>query len=87
MIKGCQKRVIVVKHPDTDAFDEAYFIVSEGKYMKKSDKRTLIGEADRIIKSAGERKNKRFSSRFTLFLSFVAGVLCTICFFWALQVI
>ncbi|MBR5308062.1 MAG: hypothetical protein IKU43_04770 [Clostridia bacterium] len=47
MIKGCSRRVIVIKHPESELFEEAYFIVNP----KKSERRQsdLLAEASRII--------------------------------------
>lgn len=47
MIKGCSKRVVVLKNPKSDIFEEAYFIVREKKVP--DSKGTMIDEANRII--------------------------------------
>lgn len=49
MIKGCSRKVIVVKDPGSDLFEEAYFIVSP----KESERRygDFLLEANRIIQS------------------------------------
>ena len=59
MIKGTSKRVIVVKHPDTELFEEAYFIVKETRRAGKNDTKSLVAEAKRIInrEKEGEKKN------------------------------
>ena len=80
MIKGCSKRVIVVKHPQGDAFEEAYFIVKEGKYKKASDKKHLLSEAEKIL-SGGKNESQRdkkalLLSRLGNVFSFVLGMGC-----------
>ena len=77
MIKGCNKRVIVVKHPQGDAFEEAYFIVKEGKYKNPRDTRSLITAANKIINGEkndlSSRKIERFRSRVSNVLAFLSG--------------
>ncbi len=51
MLKGCQKRVIWVRNPESKWFDEAYFILSdspehEEKTFKEND---MLKEANKII--------------------------------------
>lgn len=49
MIKGCQKKMVIVKNISSDIFDEAYFILKDdGKYdsVKNDD---MISEANRIV--------------------------------------
>ena len=36
MIKGCAKRVVVVRNMDSNLFEEAFFIVKAGQGAKKS---------------------------------------------------
>ncbi len=78
MIKGCSKRVIVVKHPQGDAFEEAYFIVKEGKYKNPKDTRSLITAANKIIN--GEKndspiqKSERFRTRLGNVFAFLLGM-------------
>ncbi len=53
MIKGCTKRVIVVKDVSSDIFEEAYFILrptSANTKVKKSES-DIISEANRIVTS------------------------------------
>ena len=48
MIKGAQKRVVVVKVADSNIFEEAYFVLKRGKGDTGGD---LAREAGRIIES------------------------------------
>lgn len=68
MIKGCSKRVIVLKDTGSDFFEEAYFIL---KPQRESGKcRTdgeFLAEAQKIIKKnlCGEKlSEKRYTSLF-----------------------
>lgn len=51
MIKGCTKRVIVVKNIESDLFEEAYFIVRPMGTKTKSTlcENDFLTEADRIV--------------------------------------
>ncbi len=75
MIKGCSRRVIVVKDPGSSLFEEAYFIVSPKESERKHG--DFLMEANRIIRSktvpesSGKRKR---SGILQLVLGFVAGV-------------
>ena len=78
MIRGCSKRVIVLKHPQGDVFEEAYFIVKEGRYRSKKDTSFLISEAEKII---GEKKKGRLSQRFINVFFFLLGMAVTFIIF------
>ena len=49
MIKGCAKRVVVVKDIDSNFFEEAYFIVKQGS-GRSTREDDYIGEAHRIVR-------------------------------------
>lgn len=51
MIKGCTKRVIVVKDIESNFFDEAFFIVKPDSAKRVSKEADFINEANRIVKS------------------------------------
>lgn len=48
MIKGCQKRVVVVRDVDSTLFEEAFFIV---RPCKKETDATLLTEAGKLLQS------------------------------------
>lgn len=76
MIKGCSRRVIVVKDSASDYFDEAYFILKErfaAQKQSSSCEAKMIDEANRIISenilnkyctpaSVSKKSNLKFSS-------------------------
>ena len=45
MVKGISKRVIVVKSPVSNLFDEAIFILNEGMLSSSVDSENLLREA------------------------------------------
>lgn len=71
MIRGCSKRVIVLKHPQGDAFEEAYFIVKEGHYKSKRDTKFLVSEANKII---GDKKKAPVKERILNVFFFLLGM-------------
>jgi len=89
MIKGCNRRVIVVKHPESESIEEAYFIVREEKYKRKSDTQSLVNEINRLINkdSSAEHtpKKRGLSSFLGACLSFIAGAVCSFVIFYIIM--
>ncbi len=56
MLKGAQKKMIVIKTSDSDIFEEAYFVVKGGVEKSKPD---MVFEANRIIEGCSERRRDR----------------------------
>lgn len=56
MLKGAQKRMIVVRTNDSSIFEEAYFVVKSNYDCKEMD---MVAEAERIIDSAMPKKEKK----------------------------
>lgn len=68
--KGCQRRMIMIKNPGSDYFEEAYFILKENdKKIPLASESDMIKEANRIVadnmlsvysaKSSSKRKPAR----------------------------
>lgn len=55
MIKGAQKRMIVVKTADSEVFEEAYFVLRKEALREGED---MVREANRIIDESGTSKKK-----------------------------
>ena len=76
MIKGAQKKMIVVKTADSEIFEEAYFMVRSGVEKGQSD---MVCEANRIIEEcAPRRRGRKKGDLFVLILPvicFMAGSL------------
>lgn len=87
MVRGYQKRVIHLKNTESDAFEEAFFLVSErGAVMCE---RQLIAEANRIIEesvSDGRKRNKGIRKAVAVILAFIGGVTLS-SLFWILLTI
>ena len=84
MIKGTSRRVIVVKNPGTDVFEEAYFIIKEGKMKRKSDHKTLLSEASKILEENGSERDRR-SLTFINVLSFFLGAFAAVIIFYIIN--
>ena len=54
MLRGCQKKIIVMKNTGSPMFDEAYFILSENALRAHASERDMINEANRIIREGGD---------------------------------
>ncbi len=91
MIKGCSRKMIVIKDTGSDFFDEAYFILKpQGKSGKIKSEHEFVNEANRIIsqsiikgfenstKDLSEKKNRRGLAMFLLGF-FACAAVCGIC--------
>ncbi len=56
MIKGAQKKMIVVRTADSPIFEEAYFVMRKGGSCEERD---MIDEANRIIDASGARRREK----------------------------
>ena len=63
MLKGAQKKMIVVKTADSKLFEEAYFVMRKDTLSSSDD---MVGEANRIIDSCAPKKKERNGSRISL---------------------
>lgn len=75
MIKGCSRKVIVIKNPGSNLFEEAYFIVSPKESERKHG--DFLLEANRIIASRTVSNNyekSRVTGLLFCFLGFLIGV-------------
>lgn len=76
MLKGAQKRMIVVKTADSEIFEEAYFVVRGGVERSKPD---MVLEANRIIDGCSEkRKEKRRRDARILLLPLICFMIGTL---------
>ena len=58
MVRGCQRKIIYLKNTDSQAFDEAYFLINEERSRTMGEKE-LIREANRIVEESLGYKDKR----------------------------
>ena len=77
MIKGCQRKMVVVKGKDKSIFETAYFVLrreEEKRSLRESD---MLSEATRIINENGGTSDRRACRRVRLwgFLMILGGFL------------
>ena len=62
MLKGVNKRVIIIKNPESEIFEEAYFIVKNKNLFRQARENEMVLEANRII--ADYSKQQKISAAF-----------------------
>ncbi len=76
MLKGAQKRMIVVKTANSRVFEEAYFVMRTDTVSADGD---MVGEANRIIENCSgtrrEKKMRSLSRAFAVIGAFMGGSL------------
>ncbi len=65
MIKGAQKRMIVVKTASSRIFEEAYFVMRGESSATEND---MVSEANKIIENCGSGRREKKSKRAEVFL-------------------
>ena len=57
LLKGVNKRVIIIKEPQSEIFEEAYFIMRSGKGLIKTPKENdMVAEANRILSAYNSQR-------------------------------
>ena len=80
MVRGTQKRIVYVKNTGGAVFEEAFFVVKDGKESGLSDG-DMLGEATRIIEEHAVRSGRREEERrknFPAWLFFLFGMLLSL---------
>ena len=76
MLKGAQKRMIVVRTGDSRYFDEAYFVLRREIGGGRSSCADMLSEANRILEESGiSGRSRRRSGRICLLLFLLGAVL------------
>jgi hypothetical protein len=62
MLKGAQKKMIVIKTEDSMLFEEAYFVIRRGADTRGG---SIVEEANRIIENCGchDKKKKKLGKK------------------------
>ena len=82
MIKGCEKRVIQIKSPKSDLFEEAYFILKDADCEAPTC--DIVSEAERLLQESEAGAKHRFLFGWDEVFFFLAGILLTSLFFGVL---
>ncbi len=78
MIKGITKRVIVVKSPDPEKFEEAIFIVREEFFSQSvASAADLLLEAQKIANGYAETDSRKSFLRLPAFIYIMSGAAFT----------
>lgn len=78
MLRGSQKRMIVVRTRDSRLFEEAYFVMRRGTEGDGEEQPDMLWEANRILENtatAEENPPKTAARGFRRLLWFAAGAL------------
>ena len=80
MIKGVQRKMIMVKTDNSNVFESAYFILRADSDKSKSDALDMLSEANRIVNEGndqrkGKKEKKKRFGRFAAFCIFLLGVI------------
>ena len=75
MLKGAQKRMIIVRTGDSRYFDEAYFVLRREVGAKPSSCTDMLSEANRILEESGVSRRPRHASFRLCVLFFLLGVI------------
>lgn len=71
-MRGCQRKIIVLRGTDSEIFDEAYFLLRKDFDRKRQDEDALLREAQRLVESNTTRQRTKSRPRWLLF---TAGML------------
>ena len=56
MVRGCEKRIIHLKNPQSELFEEAIFLLKENPYTPQMS--DIVAEANRILGEGEERRRR-----------------------------
>lgn len=73
-LRGCQRKIILLKGTDSQIFDEAYFLLRRG--AETFGNAEIIREAERIVNRNTTRRRRRVTRRDGI--AFVLGIACGI---------
>lgn len=76
MIKGAQKQMIVIRTGSSKYFDEAYFVLKNGKRPRREEQTDLLTEANRILKECEHVKKSPKKLLQKPLFCFASGLLC-----------
>ena len=70
MLKGAQRRMIIVKTQDSRMFEEAYFVMRADTLASGED---MVGEANRIIAGCCEKRRERTGRKSSAILTHICA--------------
>lgn len=71
-MRGCQRKIIMLRGTDSEIFDEAYFLLRKDFDRERQDEDALLREAQRLVELNTTRRRTKARPRWLLF---AAGML------------
>ena len=71
-MRGCQRKIIMLRGTDSQIFDEAYFLLRKDFDNERQDEDALLREAQRLVELNTTRRRARRRPKWLLF---AAGML------------
>ena len=71
-MRGCERKIIMLKGTDSEIFDEAYFLIRRD--LKEGKAKEIVSEAQRIV-DMNKTQQRQKRSRKREVITFVLGVL------------
>ena len=91
MVKGIQKQLVVFRTNGSPYYEEAYFVLREGRNPAQEAASTMMAEANRILDACFAApqvgRRRRLGHRTLFILGMAAGVIVgcgVMCLLWAL---
>ena len=78
MIKGCQKKIILLKDTGSDFFEEAYFVLKGDIAISEKDETDMVKAATKIISDSDFSKKSHKNKISSKIANFIIGVVCGI---------
>ncbi len=81
MIKGCERKIILVQGAESSPFETAYFVLRKGAEMQEKSHSDIMKEANRIIERRlpsemfRARRRERICKRLKYCAFFIVGAL------------
>ena len=81
MIKGCERKIILVQGAESSVFETAYFVLRKNAEMREKSHSDIMKEANRIIERRlpsnlfRARRRERIRKRLKCCAFFIAGTL------------
>ncbi len=63
MIKGCQRKVIVVKGEEENMFEYAYFVLKNDLKYDRLCEGDMVSEANKIIEASDDTRERKIKSK------------------------
>ena len=59
MVRGCEKRVVRLQRPDSEYFEEVFFVLKDGARREAERTGDIVREATRLLSECGAAPRER----------------------------